>query len=201
VIRLFVTGTDTDVGKTYVSAALLREGVRRGWSVLGFKPIETGCAGVAADARELSVAAARVIEPMYALEYPAAPSVAAAREGVVIELGPVVARAHELAAAHDLAIVEGAGGWRVPITETEDMAELAALLGWPVLIVARAGLGTINHTLLTVEAVARRCVVHGVVLSVRPTDDQDRARSNRDEIAHRTPAPVWMDPLEALPPA
>jgi dethiobiotin synthetase len=199
-VRIFVTGTDTGVGKTFVSTALLRAGRARGWDVVGWKPIETGCTPVAADARALSEAGGRALAPSYAFAMPAAPAVAAAREGVMIDVDAIVERARALTG--DLVIVEGAGGWRVPITDDVDMGELARRVGWPVLIVGRAALGTINHTLLTLEAVADGgCSIHGVVLSVLPTDDHDFARSNRDEIAKRTTAPVWLDPIDALGPA
>jgi dethiobiotin synthetase len=184
--RLFVTGTDTGVGKTFVATALLAEGRRRGQVVIGHKPIETGCDPIAEDARALGG------EPQYALKLPAAPSVAAAAQGVTIDLDEVVARIRTLESA-DLLIVEGAGGWRVPITPTEDMAALARRLGYPVLIVARAGLGTINHSLLTIEAVLRDgCAIHAVTLSVRPDDDLEFARSNRDEIARRSAVRVTL---------
>jgi len=205
VIQLFITGTDTGVGKTYVGAALLREGARRGWSAVGHKPIETGCKTVdgrrvAEDAIELGNAIGEKGSAQHALALPAAPAVAAARENVTIDLEKVVERIHHVVKGKDLAIVEGAGGWRVPITPTEDMAGLAARLQWPVLIVARAGLGTINHTLLTIEAVEYDgCEVWGVAMSVRPDDDPAFAQSNRDEIAKRAGCPVWLfEPARVL---
>ena len=202
-VAIFVTGTDTGVGKTFVATALCREGVRRGWSVLGHKPIETGCALVdgkatPADALALVEAAGgwqKTDEAIcqYRFEPPVAPLAAATLANVRIDLVKVVSAIHRLAAARDLAIVEGAGGWRVPITPTDDMGGLACRLGWPVLIVARAGLGTINHSLLTVEAVEYDgCEVWGIALSVLPTDDRDFARENRDEIARRAGCPVWL---------
>lgn len=197
-VQLFVTGTDTGVGKTFVSTAVLREARRRGMRAVGYKPLETGCQPVAEDARALGEACGVEIEPVHALAFPAAPAVAARREGVQIEVGAVVARVKEVIAGYEVAIVEGAGGWRVPITESEEMADLAAGIGIPVLIVARGGLGTINHTLLTIDAVAARCPVWGVVLSVLPTDEREFAESNREEIAKRTSVPVWLDPLRVL---
>jgi dethiobiotin synthetase len=205
VIQLFVTGTDTGVGKTYCSSALLREGLRRGWSVVGHKPIETGCKTVdgkriAEDAIELGRATETKGEAQYALALPAAPSVAAARENLTIKVDTVIEKIRAIATAKDLAIVEGAGGWRVPIDANVDMGSFAAQLGWPVLIIARAGLGTINHSLLTVEAVEYEgCEVWGVALSVRPDDDPGFAQSNRDEISKRTGCPVWLfDPVRVL---
>lgn len=202
-LALFVTGTDTGVGKTFVAAALCREGVTRGWSVLGHKPIETGCRivdgkRVPEDGIALAAAAggwqttdAAICQ--YRFERPLAPLAAATHENTTIDLGRVVETIARLASDRDLAIVEGAGGWRVPITETDDMSALASKLSWPVLIVARAGLGTINHSLLTVEAVEDDgCEIWGIALSVLPTDDPELARANRDEIARRADCPVWL---------
>src|ERR1044071_8767961 len=88
-------------------------------------------------------------------------------------------------------LVESAGGWRVPITRTADMATLALRLGLPVIIVARAGLGTINHSLLTIEAVERDgCHVAALVLTHRPTDDPAFTASNRAQIERRWPGPL-----------
>jgi len=201
-IRLFVTGTDTGVGKTHVGCALAREGVQRGWTVFAHKPIETGCREV--DGRRVpedGVALAKAAGGwqsgnaicQYALEKPVAPAVAARAESVRIDLAKTLETIHRLRAGRQLTIVEGAGGWRVPICEDEDMGGLARRLGFPVLVVARAGLGTINHSLLTAEAVEQDgCELWGIVLSVTPADDPDLARSNRDEIARRAGCAVWM---------
>jgi dethiobiotin synthase len=118
---------------------------------------------------------------------PAAPFVAATD---AIDLDLVVRTANEPA---DLTLVEGAGGWRVPITESTDMGGLAKRLGFPVILVARGGLGTINHTLLSVEAVERDgCSLAGVVLSVRPGEDAGFAFSNAAEIRRRWPGPIEL---------
>jgi dethiobiotin synthetase len=108
--------------------------------------------------------------------------------------------------AHDaeLAILEGAGGWRVPITERVDMAGLARVMQMPVIVVARAGLGTINHSLLTIESVERHdCTVAALVMSRHPDEDIDFAVSNAEEISRRWPGriiildqdPRVLDPL------
>ena len=196
-LRLFVTGTDTGVGKTHVSVGLCAEGVARGWAVFGHKPVETGCRPVPEDATALATASGgwQVGDALcqYAFDLPAAPLVAARAEQRRIDLDRVIETIARHAEGRHLALVEGAGGWRVPLTESEDMSGLARRLGWPVLIVARAGLGTINHSLLTAEAVAREgCEVRGVVLSRRPDEDAAFTASNRDEIARRLAAPVWV---------
>jgi dethiobiotin synthetase len=210
--RLFVTGTDTGVGKTFVTAALARRARAHGMKVFAFKPIETGCEAVrgrrvGADQELISAAAGDWQtgdeRGVYRLLQPAAPLVAAQAEGVAIDMARLTAVASSVADA-DLLLVEGAGGWRVPITETEDMSSLAQRVGAEVVIVGRAGLGTINHTLLTIEAVERDGLsIAAVVLSRRPEDDRDFTLSNRDEIGRRWPGrilivaanPVELDPL------
>jgi len=188
----FVTGTDTGVGKTHVAALLARSAVARGRKVFAFKPIETGCASgeLGSDQQQLCAAAGAwqsgALRGCYALALPAAPRVAAAAEQLDIDLDRVVRTAGEGAAAASLTLVEGAGGWRVPITAREDMAALARRLGLPVLVVARATLGTINHSLLTVEAVARDgCSVAALVLSRLPEQDRAFAFENAAEITAR----------------
>ena len=201
----FVTGTDTGVGKTYVTAALARRARARGLRVFGFKPIETGCAAAGDDQTALCAAAGEwqtgLLRGVYQLAAPVAPLVAAAAEARTLDLDLILEVFAMGARASDVALVEGAGGWRVPITETADMAELARRLGLPVIVVARATLGTINHTLLTIEAVERDgCRIGSVVLSRRPEDDPAFARSNADQIGRRWSGPlvVFDGPLEAL---
>ena len=186
-VKLFVTGTDTGVGKTFVAAAIARRATALGQRVFAFKPVETGCEGEGPDQAELCAAAGGwqtgPLRGLYAFPRAAAPWVAAT--------SPIdVERIVQLATAQsvDLTIVEGAGGWRVPLTSTVDMSGLAALLGFPVLVVARATLGTINHSLLTVEAVeASGCAVAALVLSQRPEDDADFAADNLARIQSRWP--------------
>jgi dethiobiotin synthetase len=168
---VFVTGTDTGVGKTVVACALLAALRVRGLDAGGMKPIETGVGrGGPRDAQALRAAAggrdplADVCPQRFAL--PAAPSVAAAHAGRRVDLNAVRAARARLAARHACLVVEGAGGLLVPITPRLDMAGLARVFGLPLLVVTRAALGTINHTRLTLEAAARRnLAVAGVVIS------------------------------------
>jgi dethiobiotin synthetase len=171
---LFVTGTDTGVGKTVVTCALARGLRASGIDVGVMKPVETGVPSAGPeDARSL-VRAAAVEDPIdlvcpiqYAM--PAAPEAAAAAEGLGSKLSAterIDAAFTSLADAHEFMLVEGAGGILVPFDEKTTMADVAKSLGLPVLIVARTSLGTINHTLLTLEACDTRGLdVHGVVLS------------------------------------
>ena len=161
---LFVTGTDTGVGKTRVAVALIHALRAQGLRVAAMKPVSAGsepgelnedvtallqAANVAADIRDVNP---------YAFDQPVAPHIAAAQAGVRIELAVITAAYSRLAAAADVVVVEGAGGWRVPLNEAKDMADLAQALGLPVVLVVGLRLGCINHALLTAESIARRQV-------------------------------------------
>jgi len=168
---LFIGATDTGVGKTLVSCELIRRMRSRGIDACGMKPVETGVGPAGPlDALALRTAAGGV-DPLeevcpqrFAL--PAAPCVAAQAEGREVDVGAVTRAFARLAARHECVITEGAGGVLVPLTPALDMAGLAAELGLPVLVVARARLGTLNHTLLTLEALRARALrVLGVVVS------------------------------------
>jgi dethiobiotin synthetase len=168
---LFVTGTDTGVGKTEVAAALVAGWRARGLDVAAMKPAQSGVEdGLPTDADRLRAAAgdadpAALVCP-YSLRAPLAPAVAARLEGVEISLERMLAAAAELSRRHAALLVEGAGGLLVPLTARETFADLAVALGMPVLVVARAGLGTVNHTALTCEALrSRHLPIAGVVLN------------------------------------
>ncbi|MDA8382545.1 MAG: dethiobiotin synthase [Betaproteobacteria bacterium] len=161
---VFVTGTDTGVGKTYVACALLRAFAARGRSVVGMKPVVTGASrdGPGAIARwddvDALAAASSVQAPVslvspYAFEPPLAPHIAAARAGTSIELARLAAAFCTLSAMAELTVVEGIGGFRVPLNAEEDTADLASLLGLPVILVVGLRLGCLSHALLTAEAV------------------------------------------------
>ncbi len=168
---LFVTGTDTGVGKTEVAAALVAGWRARGLDVGAMKPAQSGVEdGLPTDADRLREAAgatdpAGLVCP-YSLLAPLAPAVAARLEGVEVSFAHVMACAAELARRHAALVVEGAGGLLVPLTGSHTYADLAVTLEMPVLVVARAGLGTVNHTALTCEALrSRGLAIAGVVLN------------------------------------
>ncbi|MBW2281658.1 MAG: dethiobiotin synthase [Deltaproteobacteria bacterium] len=203
---LFVTGTDTGCGKTSVACALARTARAAGLRVRVLKPVETGCeehAGerVAADARALAEAAgdtrgADALCP-YRLALPAAPEIAARREGVRIDperLDAAFTAASNPAAGADLLLVEGAGGLLVPIGDGLDMAGLAARWKLPLLVVARASLGTINHTLLTLEAArARGSHVAALVFSHTQPELSAPDRENLDLLLADPPVATWAE--------
>ncbi len=168
---LFITATDTGVGKTEVACALLRGHRARGLDLGAMKPAQSGHApGEPSDADRLRAAAgdgdpAELVCP-YTFAAPLAPAVAARLEARTVSLERILAAARALAARHAALLVEGAGGLLTPLTERESYADLAVALGLPVLVVARAGLGTVNHTALTCEALrSRGLAVLGVVLN------------------------------------
>lgn len=159
---LFVTGTDTGVGKTRVAVALIHALRAQGLRVAAMKPVAAGCApgelndDVRALVQASNVAAdLRDINP-YSFEPPIAPHLAALQAGAAIELPVIVAAYARLAAAADVVVVEGAGGWRVPLNEREEMADLAHALGLPIVLVVALRLGCLNHALLTAESIAHR---------------------------------------------
>ena len=176
-IGYFITGTDTNVGKTYVTCALARRARELGHQVFAFKPIETGClpgpdgALVGSDQELLCEAAggwqSGPLRGVYRFKQPAAPLVAADAESATIDLDVVASVARQGSSDVSVSLIEGAGGWRVPITAKADMGVMAKTLGLPVLIVARAGLGTINHTLMTIGMEQDGLRVAGVILSKR----------------------------------
>lgn len=154
----FVTGTDTGVGKTRVSCALLRAFAVAGKTVVGMKPIVAGCEnGIWADVELLSAASnvsvGREYVNPYALVPPIAPHIAANRAGIEINLKVIRQAYLELKKRADIVIVEGAGGFLVPLNDHEDSATLVQALGLPVLLVVGMRLGCINHALLTAHAV------------------------------------------------
>ena len=197
---VFVTGTGTDVGKTIVSAWLAR-----GWGADYWKPVQTGAAAHLAsgsDAAEVArLAPGTIIHPSaVVLPQPLSPHEAARLAGTRIDLDALIPPA----AARPI-IVEGAGGALVPLNESLLMADLMVRLGLPVLVAAHTGLGTINHTLLTLEALrARGLAIRGVVLSGEPNaaNREAIARFGRVTILADLPrlSAVTPETLAALPP-
>ena len=154
---LFITGTDTNVGKTRVTAMLVRALRKQGLDSVAMKPI---CCGERADAEQLHAACDRAIplndvNPVW-LRTPAAPYTAAIIEDRNIDLSLIRETFARLRAGHDSLIVEGVGGWRVPIARDYFISDLAAEFALPVAVVVANKLGAINHALLTIESIQAR---------------------------------------------
>ncbi|MBC8412908.1 MAG: dethiobiotin synthase [Nitrospira sp.] len=172
---LFITGTDTGIGKTFITGGLLRVLKAGAVNACPMKPAESGCKIfqgqlIPADAVKLLKAAGLkesldLVNP-YRLRNPLAPAVAAGIEGLSIKKAKILSAYKILSNKYDTVLVEGAGGLMVPLNSRYCFADLAADMGLPLLIVARPGLGTINHTLLTIEAArARGIEIAGVVFN------------------------------------
>lgn len=166
-MNYFITGTDTDCGKTYVTALLVRAGRATGMDIIGAKPF---CCGPRDDV-EILAAASGDVEPLDALNpvwlknsaAPLACTLLGEKHG---DVAPVLARIRALASRHTSVLCEGAGGWLVPVAENYTMADFAVALGWPVIVVARNQLGVLNHTLLTIESIRSKGLqVAGVILN------------------------------------
>jgi dethiobiotin synthetase len=175
---IFVTGTDTGVGKTVVAAALLKGLRARGVDAVPMKPVQTGCdrSGDALIAPDLELCLrAGNLHPSheekewmcpYRFEPACSPHLAAQRAGRPISVESITGAAGRLRERHALVIVEGAGGVLVPVNETASMLDVMKALGLPILLVARPGLGTLNHSLLSVEALRRAGLsLAGIILS------------------------------------
>lgn len=193
-MNLFVTGTDTGVGKTYVTALLLAALRQRGWPAAAMKPIACGADGRrdAQTYRRLMQCEADldVLNPIY-LRAPLAPWVAARLAGRRLSLERVRAAYRAVANRFHPVLVEGAGGLLVPITPRITVADLARQMQLPLLIVARLGLGTLNHTLLTVEAAQRRgLTVRGVILNDTTGKRGAAERTNPAALKKLCSAPV-----------
>jgi dethiobiotin synthetase len=196
---IFITGTDTAVGKTFFAcglAALLKE---LGYKVGAMKPAETGCDQsdgkfMPQDARALKEASGSELSLdkicPYQLRESLAPSVAAQREGVVIDIDRLMEIYNEISSTHDVTIVEGAGGLLVPLLPSYTFADLAGVLKLPLIIVAANRLGVINHLLLTLEhAACHGLHVLGYVLNQMENPPPVAAETNREALSALTGAP------------
>jgi dethiobiotin synthetase len=200
-VSLFVTGTDTGVGKTHTVVQLLRLLRASGKKCVGFKPI---CCGDRHDAELLLAAGSEgftidEINPLW-LKTPLAPFAAPLAEERKIDIDQLITAFKALQKRVDCVLVEGVGGWMVPIRADYLVSDLAAALKLPVLIVAQNRLGCLNHTALTVRSVdgyGLRCV--GVVLNTPPESDDVAARSNADILQKIIDVPVLPGLTEKMP--
>jgi dethiobiotin synthetase len=192
-MNLFITGTDTEVGKTYVSRLLIEALRRAGHDTVGMKPI---CCGDRGDAEELHAASGaavplNLINPVW-FRAPAAPYTASLIENRAVDLSMIRDAFAELRATHKSLIVEGVGGWRVPITSEFFLSDLAAEFGLPVAVVVGNRLGALNHALLTVESIrSRGLTCAGLILN------QVKSPTRESEIATSTNGAVLESLVDA----
>ena len=197
---LFITGTDTGVGKTLVTTALLTAAARAGMRSIGLKPVAAGCARVNGELRNEDALALRQsatvsipyveINPV-PLEPAVAPHLAAAEAGQKITAADLIAHCEKFRTAEvDLLLIEGAGGWLVPLNDAETLADVCMGMGVPAVLVVGMRLGCINHALLTVGA----CIESGVPLAAwvaNCVDPQMEAlEGNIETLRQRIPAPL-----------
>jgi dethiobiotin synthetase len=188
VIR-FVTGTDTGVGKTVVAAALARAERKAGRAVAYCKPVQTGLApGEPGDADFVAAAAGVPVSEGLRLAEALAPAVAADRAGIKVDVDALVSWCRHHADSVDVLLVEGAGGLLVPLSGDVTMADLADRLGAELVIAIRPGLGTLNHTALTLEvARARGLPVAGLVVCGWPAEPGVTETTNLERLAAMAP--------------
>ncbi len=192
---IFVTGTDTDVGKTWITGALARGLRDRGLDVGVWKPVQSGArtGNPNADSHVLKHLSGVVddeddITP-YSYLAPLTPAIAAFVENASFTIPQLVSGGDAILRKHKNVLVEGAGGLAVPLTSTAMVVDLAVALGYPLIIVARAGLGTINHTLLTIDYARHRgLTIAGVVFngfrSAIPPDVESMSALPPGDLAH-----------------
>jgi len=188
----FITGTDTDCGKTFVTALLVKAARAAGVDAIAAKPF---CCGPREDV-EILAAASDNAEPLDAinpvwLETPAAPRACELLGEPAADIGAALEGVRSLAARHAQVFCEGAGGWLVPIAKDYTIADLAADLGWPIVVVVRNKLGALNHTLLTLENICHRGLpLAGIVLNDLEGQPDEATRTNRRVLEEFCGCPV-----------
>lgn len=194
-MNYFVTGTDTDCGKTFVTALLVRAARAAGIDAVGAKPF---CCGPRTDV-EILAAASEGAESLDALnpvwlKTPAAPRACEILGEPAADLAGALAGVRGLAERHAQVFCEGAGGWLVPVTRDATMADLAGQLGWPVIVVVRNKLGALNHALLTLDSVrARGLTVAGVIMNHADGLDDEAKRTNRAVLEEFCGCPILAE--------
>ncbi|MCG3184260.1 MAG: ATP-dependent dethiobiotin synthetase BioD 1 [Planctomycetes bacterium] len=209
---IFISGTDTGVGKTIVAAGLVLALKQRGLNVGYMKPVESGCPVLDGEVVPQDVRFVREVAGIrddldlmcpYRLKAAAAPSIASRLEDVHVDIGYIVDQYFQLSLMHEIVVVEGVGGLMVPLNNNDLVTDLVLQLGLEMLVVARPGLGTINHSLLTVN-IAK---MMGIPLSGLVINGFGREaiglpeRTNPDEIEHFGNVPVlgilpWLKDLD-----
>jgi dethiobiotin synthetase len=195
---IFVTGTDTSVGKTLVACALLHACAAHGLRAVGMKPVASGADLVDGELRNgdveqllaaSSVRVPRALMNVYCFAAPVSPHIAAHAAGVAIEIASVERAYHALAQRADVVVVEGVGGFRVPLDEARDTSDLAAALRLPVVMVVGMRLGCLNHALLTAAAIQARGLRLAGWIANHVDRDMREADANVATLAQRLAAP------------
>ena len=211
-IACFVTGTDTGVGKTLSSCALLHALARHHRRVVGMKPVASGAepdgrGGWAnEDSLALRAASTLVVPPQLdnpvLLPDPVSPHIAAERAGVTVQLAPILQAYQQLAAQADAVVVEGAGGWQVPLSPRLRIADLAVALQLPVVVVVGLRLGCINHALLTADAIRASGLPLAGWIASRVDPQMREPEANLAYLRQHLGAPLLADlPWQAQPDA
>jgi dethiobiotin synthetase len=198
----FVTGTDTAVGKTLASTALLYSLQRQYRRVVGMKPVAAGATNIAGeltneDALALRAASTIRVAPdldnPFLLSQPVSPHIAAQRDGRHVDIGELRVRYQQLAQRADFVVVEGAGGFHVPLSDSETGADLATALALPVVLVVGIRLGCLNHALLTAEAIPTRGLVLAGWIANRIDPHMECVEENLAYLRKKLPAPLLAD--------
>jgi len=194
-MRAFITGTDTGVGKTFVTALLARALRRAGLDTIALKPI---CSGDRGDAEILRAACDAElgldeVNPLW-FQMPVAPHLAARHETRTISIPALEDWYRSVSAVRKSVLVEGAGGWLVPIADKTLIADLAAVLGLPVIVVVADRLGCVNHALLTIESIRSRGLeCRGIILNSLRRESPERDLGNRAMLEEFTGVPVLFE--------
>lgn len=193
--NIFITGTDTDVGKTYVTCALLRDLRRRGHKACGYKPVACGDRSDARAMRAASDSSLSLerINPLY-LRTAAAPSIAAQFENKSIEMLQLISGYKELLNDFNPILVEGAGGWEVPLNDSLCFSDFAQELQLPIVLVVNNKIGAVNHTLLTLAAIKTRGLnCAGIILNHINLEWDTASLTNRRLIEQFSQVPVLAE--------
>jgi dethiobiotin synthetase len=194
-MNYFITGTDTAVGKTYIAAMLTRALRKAGFDTIALKPV---CCGSREDVEALCNASdnelgADACNPVW-LQARAAPLVAARMEKLELDLAALTAWFEHHRRRRRSLLVEGAGGWLVPLTSRETVADLAVRFELPVLLVVANRLGCLNHTLLTIESIrAHRLECRGIVLNMLPGNSNEATQTNKRTLEEICDVPILFD--------
>ncbi len=206
----FVTGTDTGVGKTWVTLSLMCALKARGLTVAGMKPVASGCRTTSAGLRnpdaeligkEASQPAPYDLVNPYAYSPAIAPHIAAGDAGGAIDLARIVSAHKELVAGADFVVVEGVGGWRVPLNDHQSIADLARCLAYPVLLVVGLRLGCISHAVMTAETIAADGVVLAGWIANQLDPAYERSSETVETLRRSRGAPLlgqlpWIESLD-----